>query len=78
MRKYDGLLDEWMDIDEQYRMNDLELKEIAQQVDVQEKEKQILKHEIEELEAKANGVAKELIDEKKINRIEDERNRKLS
>ncbi len=45
---------------------------------MQEKEKQILKHEIEELEAKANGVAKELIDEKKINRIEDERNRKLS
>jgi len=47
MRKHDGLLDEWMDLDEQLRLHTIDFEKKKVIVDKSDEEKAILKKEIE-------------------------------
>mmetsp|Transcript_1529 Transcript_1529/g.1034 ORF Transcript_1529/g.1034 Transcript_1529/m.1034 type:complete len:89 (+) Transcript_1529:709-975(+) len=63
MKKRDGLLDEWMDLDEQIRIHSEEREKLRMDVDKQDEERARLKKEIEALQEAVDWDKKVIVDE---------------
>jgi hypothetical protein len=77
-KKYDVLLEEKMELDEKYKIADGALKELKDKYRDQEEQKDTLRKKIDLQLAFVNEKENKVKDAKEMNKIEEERHRKLS